>query len=86
MNIQQRRSMPEILVDILASGPASRSGFRHTVGLNHDQAQRYLMYLIANGYLHGEADTRGIVKYDVTSKGDELLKTLNELAEQLDEI
>ncbi len=85
MNIQRRRSLPEILVDILASSPASRSGFRNTVGLNHTQAQRYLPYLITKGYLEGVEDPRGVIKYDVTPKGDELLRTLNELAHQLDE-
>ncbi len=84
MEMRRRRALPEILAEILTASPASWSGFRSTVGLNHAQAQRYLPYLITNGYLLGTPEARGAVKYHLTLKGERLLGVLGELAELLE--
>jgi predicted transcriptional regulator len=50
MNLGDRRTTSEVLQDIMSIGPATKSRIRFTVGLNYSQAQRYIPYLVTEGY------------------------------------
>jgi predicted transcriptional regulator len=79
-----RRSTSEVLQEILAVAPATKSGIRFTVGLNHSQAKRYLPYLISEGYLSLSVGEKGPAIYEISPKGHKLLTILNELSEMVD--
>ena len=78
-----RRTSPEVLKEILSTGPATKSSIRFTVGLSHSQAQRYLPYLITEGFLQIDTDDKGRI-YESSPKGRRLLQRLNELSQMMD--
>jgi predicted transcriptional regulator len=79
-----RRTTSEVLQEILSVAPATKSGIRFSVGLNHSQAKRYLPYLISEGYLQANADESGPSIYEISPKGHKLLTILDELSEMVD--
>ena len=84
MLANRRRSPPEVVKEILTAGPATWSNIRFTVGLNHNQAQRYLPYLVTEGYLENRPMDDWRVVFHLTDKGKMLLALLNELSELLE--
>ena len=83
MNNAARRTSPEVLKEILSAGPATKSSIRFTVGLSYSQAERYLPYLIAEGFLRIGADDKGRI-YEISPKGRKLLQHLSELSQMMD--
>ena len=81
MLANRRRSPPEVVKEILTAGPATWSNIQFTVGLNHNQAQRYLPYLVTEGYLENRPMDDWRVVFHLTDKGKMLLALLNELSE-----
>lgn len=78
-----RRTTSEVLQEILSVAPATKSAIRFSVGLNHSQAQRYLPYLISEGYLQSNSDEQGPRVYNISPKGHKLLTILNELSDMV---
>jgi len=66
------------------SSPATKSKIRLSVGLNLNQARRYLPHLIDEGYLLLATDERGSSIYEISSKGKKLLQILSDLSEMTD--
>ena len=83
MHATGRRTTPEVLKEILAVGPASWSGIRFAVGMSYSQAQRYLPFLVNEGYLKRRPGERGADEYVITEKGKQLFRLLNELTDLL---
>ncbi len=79
-----RRTTSEVLQEILSVAPATKSGIRFSVGLNHSQAKRYLPYLISEGYLQTSSNEQGPSVYEISPKRHKLLTILNELSEMVD--
>ena len=84
MDSTGRRTTSEVLQEILSVAPATRSGIRFSVGLNHSQAKRYLPYLISEGCLQESTEDDGPAIYESSPKGQKLLAILNELSEMVD--
>jgi predicted transcriptional regulator len=84
MLANRRRSTSEVLKEILLSSPATKSNIRYSVGLNLNQAKRYLPHLIDEGYLRLATDERGSSIYEISSKGKKLLQILSDLSEMTD--
>jgi predicted transcriptional regulator len=84
MNPTGRRTTPELLQEILNAGPASWSSIRFSVGLNHSQAQRYLPFLVNEGYLTRRAQENGADVLQITDKGKRLLQLLSQLSDILE--
>jgi predicted transcriptional regulator len=84
MNLGDRRTTSEVLQDIMSTGPATKSCIRFSVGLNYSQAQRYLSYLVTEGYLSMGIDENGRTIYEISARGRQLLGTLSELSGILD--
>jgi len=64
--------------------PATQSAIRCTVGLNYSQAQRYVPYLMVEGYLQLSTNQRGRAIYEISARGRQLLEKLNELSQAID--
>lgn len=84
MNPSGRRTTPDLLKEILNAGPASWSSIRFSVGLNHSQAQRYLPFLVHEGYLARKAQESGTDVFQITDKGKRLLQLLSQLSDILE--
>ena len=84
MLANRRRSTSEVLKEILLSSPATKTNIRYSVGLNLNQAKRYLPHLIDEWYLRLTEDERGSAIYEINSKGKKLLQILSDLSEMTD--
>jgi len=82
--MSKRRSSTEILREILKVCPETLIGIRFEVGMNHTQAQRYLPFLVENGYLEPHQAQAGKTVYHLTSKGNGFLRLLSELHDMAD--
>ncbi len=83
MRLNKRRTALEVLKAILDVGPATRTDIRMAVGMNYSQAERYIAFLVAGGYLESQKHERA-TKYVITVKGQRLLDLLDELAGLVD--
>lgn len=54
------------------------------MGLNHSQAQRYLPFLVNEGYLARTAQENGADVLQITDKGKRLLQLLSQLSDILE--
>jgi len=52
--------------------------------MNHSQAQRYLPFLINEGYLTRKQQSNGVDTYEISDKGKKLLQLLSQLTDLLD--
>jgi len=73
-----------IITEILKWTKESKEGIRKTnimwnVNLNYPQVNRYLRFLLTNGYLCLDSEDR----YKITEKGLEFMKTLESLNSRL---
>ena len=51
--------------------------------MNHSQAQRYLPFLVNEGYIQPSSEGPGRVVYTVTERGEVLLRLLNALVDAM---
>jgi len=83
--VGQRRSNIEIIADMLRVGEngAGKTEIMYSANMSYNQIQKYLDYLVTQGFLDiVRLDNLGIV-YRVTESGSKLLSTIDSLIEML---
>ncbi len=84
--MNKRRSNIEIIAEMLKVGEngAGKTELMYTVNMSYAQLQKYLKFLLSNELIHKVEVGNPSVRYHVTQKGAELLKSIEAVMEQLD--
>ena len=85
MKINQRRSSIEIIADMLKVGEngAGKTEIMYSVNMSYSQIQKYLGFLISQGFIDKVNVGNPSVTYRVTDSGLSLLKSINKVKEML---
>jgi len=85
MKINQRRSNIEIIADMLKVGEngAGKTEIMYSVNMSYSQIQKYLGFLISQGFIDKVNVGNPSVTYRVTDSGLSLLKSINKVKEML---
>jgi predicted transcriptional regulator len=83
--VSQRRSNIEIIADMLRIGEngAGKTEIMYSANMSYHQIQKYLEYLISQGFLHKVDMGNSLVAFQVTDSGLKLLKAIDTLMEML---
>ncbi len=84
MSTVRHRDRMTIIAEILKTTKESKGGKKKTdimrsINLNYPQANRYLRFLLSNGYLSLNSEDR----YKITKKGLEFMRNLESLNSRL---
>jgi predicted transcriptional regulator len=81
----QRRSNIEIIADMLRVGEngAGKTEIMYTANMSYSQIQKYLQYLVNQGFIAKVNIDNTMVAYQVTESGLKLLKTIDTLMDML---
>lgn len=81
----QRRSNIEIIADMLRVGEngAGKTEIMYTANMSYSQIQKYLQYLVNQGFITKMNIDNTMVAYQVTDTGLKLLKTIDTLMEMM---
>jgi predicted transcriptional regulator len=81
----QRRSNIEIIADMLRVGEngAGKTEIMYTANMSYSQIQKYLKYLVEQGFINKVNMDDTMVAYQVTDSGLKLLKTIDTLMDML---
>jgi len=81
----RRRSSVEIIADMLRVGEsgAGKTEIMYSANMSYHQTQKYLDYLINEGFLNKMDMGHSVVAYQVTDTGLKLLKTIDNLMHML---
>jgi predicted transcriptional regulator len=82
----QRRSNIEIIADMLRVGEngAGKTEIMYTANMSYSQIQKYLDYLINQGFINKVNMDNTMVAYQVTDSGFKLLKAIDTLMNMLE--
>lgn len=82
---RRRRSNIEIIADMLrvGEGGAGKTEIMYAANMSYHQIQRYLDYLVSEGFITRLDMGGGTTAYRVTATGLKLLKTIDSLMEML---
>ncbi len=85
MRVNRRRSDIEIIADMLKVGEngAGKTEIMYSANMSYAQIQKYLGYLIGQGYIDKMKMGNPSVTYQVTDSGLKLLQLINDLREML---
>ena len=83
MEINRRRSSVEVIGDILRLGEAGKTEIMYGANMSYRQLQRYLAFLIQDGFLERRMAPNPGVKYQPTQKGQRLLRSIDTLLDIL---
>ena len=85
MKVNQRRSNIEIIADMLKVGEngAGKTRIMYGANLSYSQIQKYLGYLIGQGFIDKMQMGNPSVTYRVTDSGLNLLRLINSIKEIL---
>lgn len=85
MRINRRRSDIEIIADMLKVGEngAGKTEIMYSANMSYSQIQKYLGYLMAQGYVDKMKMGNPSVTYQVTDSGLKLLQLISTLKEML---
>jgi len=85
MKLNQRRSNIEIIADMLKVGEngAGKTEIMYSVNMSYSQIQKYLGFLISQGFIDKVNVGNPSVTYRVTDSGLSLLKSINKVREML---
>ncbi len=85
MKINQRRSNIEIIADMLKVGEngAGKTRIMYGANLSYSQIQKYLGFLVSEGFIDKMEVGNPAVTYKVTDSGLKLLNTINSIVEML---
>ena len=85
MIVNKRRSDIEIIAEMLKVGEngAGKTEIMYSVNMSYAQIQKYLGYLLGNGFIDTIKIGNPCVYYRVTEKGLKLLKLLSSVKEML---
>ena len=83
--IGRRRSNIEIIADMLRVGEngAGKTEIMYTANMSYSQIQKYLDYLVSQGFINKVSLDKTIVAYQVTDSGMKLLKAIDTLMAML---
>ncbi len=81
----QRRSNIEIIADMLRVGEngAGKTEIMYTANMSYSQIQKYLEYLVNQGFVNKVNMDNTMIAYQVTDSGFKLLKTIDTLMDML---
>jgi predicted transcriptional regulator len=84
--VGQRRSNIEIIADMLRVGEngAGKTEIMYTANMSYSQIQKYLDYLMGQGFVNKVNMDNTMVAYQVTDSGLKLLKAIDTLMEMLE--
>ena len=83
MKLDRRRSSLEIIADMLRLGEAGKTEIMYSVNMSYFQLQKYLGFLLERGLIDKVALGNPSVTYRVTTKGLEVLRSIDGLLESL---
>ena len=85
MKINRRRSNIEIIAEMLKVGEngAGKTRIMYNANLSYTQIQRYLGFLVGQGFIDKMKMGNPSVTYQVTEKGLKLLESIHGLMEML---
>lgn len=85
MRINRRRSDIEIIAEMLKVGEngAGKTEIMYSVNMSYRQIQKYLGFLMAQGFIDRMKMGNPSVTYQVTDSGLKLLELLNQIEEML---
>ena len=83
--VSRRRSNIEIIADMLRIGAngAGKTAIMYNANMSYSQIQKYLGFLINQGFIDKLETANTVVTYQLTDSGLKLLKTINNLIEML---
>jgi predicted transcriptional regulator len=83
--VGQRRSNIEIIADMLRVGEngAGKTEIMYSANMSYSQIQKYLDYLVNQGFVNKVNIDNTMVAYQVTQSGFKLLKTIDNLMQML---
>jgi len=83
--VSRRRSNIEIIADMLRVGEngAGKTEIMYSANMSYSQIQKYLDYLVNEGFINKVDMGNTMVAYQVTDSGLKLLKTIDTLMEML---
>ena len=83
--VSQRRSNIEIIADMLRVGEngAGKTEIMYSANMSYSQIQRYLDYLVNQGFVTKVNMDNTMVAYQVTDSGLKLLKAIDTLMDML---
>jgi len=86
MNINRRRSNIEIIAEMLKVGEngAGKTKIMYNANLSYAQIQKYLGFLVGQGFVDKMELGNPSVTYQVTESGLKLLESINNLMDMLE--
>jgi predicted transcriptional regulator len=86
ITVGQRRSNIEIIADMLRVGEngAGKTEIMYTANMSYHQIQKYLEYLINQGFINKINLDNTMIAYQVTGSGLKLLKAIDTLMEMIE--
>jgi len=86
VRVSRRRSNIEIIADMLRIGEngAGKTEIMYSANMSYTQIQKYLGYLMAQGFIDKIEIGNPVVTYQVTEKGLGLLRNIESIMEALD--
>ncbi len=84
--VGQRRSNIEIIADMLRVGEngAGKTEIMYTANMSYSQIQKYLNYLVNQGFVNKINMDNTMVAYQVTNSGLKLLRAIDTLMNMLE--
>lgn len=85
MRVNRRRSDVEIIADMLEVGEngAGKTEIMYSANMSYRQIQKYLGFLVANGFIDKMKMGNPSVTYQITDNGLRLLQLINNIKEML---
>ncbi len=85
MKVNRRRSNIEIIADMLKVGEngAGKTEIMYSANMSYSQIQKYLGFLMSQGFIDKVELGNPVVTYRVTENGLKLLQCINSVVEML---
>jgi predicted transcriptional regulator len=86
IGVNRRRSNIEIIADMLRVGEngAGKTEIMYTANMSYSQIQKYLDYLVNQGFINKVNMDNTMIAYQVTASGLKLLKAIDSLMEMME--
>ena len=83
INVGRRRSNVQIIADMLRVGEngAGKTEIMYSANMSYAQIQKYLEYLVGQGFVNKVDMDNSMVAYQVTDNGLKLLRAIDNLME-----
>jgi len=83
MEMNHRRSSVEVIADILRLREAGKTQIMYGANMSYRQLQKYLAFLIQQGFLERQVVPNPGVKYRTTHEGQRLLESIDTILDML---